>query len=314
MTKAEKRSRIVSVPSGVSSFFEICDKNKDGSKIKDPLRIGARGGGFIIERGTKTVVLTNESIKEDAVIVNGKLTSSARTTLRVIELLRKEFAIRPVKVIQKVEPPIGTGFGTSGAGALSTAIAISDLFELGLTLSKAADFAHIADVESVTGLGTVISLAASPGSVGLVTEPGSYSVGRVDAILGDYSDYTLICACYAPIEKSTVLQRNTRKNLINKFGRRALESIQDSPTAESLLYHSRIFAEKSGIGTRQLLSLADKAVRMGAVGATQNMIGSSVHCLVQKRKRKAFVDSFRELVPKENLFESDLCPSQNCQT
>ena len=177
MTKEEKRSRTVSVPSGVSSFFEICDKNKDGSKIKDPLRIGARGGGFIIERGTKTAVLTDESIKEDAVILNGKITSSARTTLRVIELLRKEFAIRPVRVIQKVEPPIGTGFGTSGAGALSTAIAISDLFELDLTLSKAADFAHVADVESVTGLGTVISLAASPGSVGLVTEPGSYSVG-----------------------------------------------------------------------------------------------------------------------------------------
>lgn len=304
--KDNKTSRTIRVPCGVSSFFEICDKNRDGTPITDALKVGARGGGFIIERGSRTVAHTSSLNKEDSVSINGNTSNGARTTLKVVRLMRKAFGFGYVRITHSIEPPIGSGFGTSGAGAIGTAIAISDLFDLDLTLSEAADFAHVAEIESLTGLGTVISLASGSGSVGLVTEPGSYSVGRVDAILGDYSDYTLICACFGPIEKSTVFQREASRKLVNKFGRSTLESILDDPTPESLLRHSRVFAERTGIAPSNLLALADKAVKIGAVGATQNMIGNAVHCLVEKKKRNSFIDSFRHLIPKESLFESEL--------
>ena len=81
--------------------------------------------------------------------------------------MRDKFGFGSVKISHKIEPPIGYGFGTSGSGALGTAIALSDLFGLNLSLTQVSAFAHIAEVESVTGLGTVISLASGVGAMGL---------------------------------------------------------------------------------------------------------------------------------------------------
>jgi pantoate kinase len=304
-----KISREVYVPSGVSCFFEICDRESDGSAIRDLLRAGARGGGFIIERGSRTTATSGSSITKDSVVINGKLDPAARTSLKVINLMREEFDFPPVRINHKVEPPIGSGFGTSGSGAIGVAIAISDIFGLNLTLSKAAGYAHVAEIASLTGLGTVISLASGSGAVGVVTEPGSYSIGRVDAILCRHTDYTLICAVFGAIEKPSILSNETKKSKVNEFGRAAFNAILEDPTPERLLNESRNFVAKAGIGSPNLLKLADKAIALGAVGATQNMIGEAVHCLVEMKKRATFLRSLRKIVPNTNIFESRLCQS-----
>lgn len=296
-------------PSGVSSFFEICDTTPDGSKIENPLQIGARGGGFIIEKGSITKAIYGGGIKTDSIFINGKASPEARTSLKVIELMRKEFSLPPVNIDHKVGPPIGSGFGTSGAGAVGTALALNDLFDLRLTLSKATSFAHVSEIQSITGLGTVISLTSGSGAIGLVTEPGSYGVGKVDSIPADYTEYTLICACFGPIEKASVLSVPRKRRKVNKYGRKTLEAILDNPTPSSLLLHSRRFAEDSGIGSRELLKLADRAVKCGAIGATQNMIGNAIHCLVERKRRKSFLSRFETYVPKKNFFETNLIQS-----
>ncbi|PSN99482.1 hypothetical protein B9Q11_00805, partial [Candidatus Marsarchaeota G2 archaeon ECH_B_SAG-F08] len=104
-------------------------------------------------------------------------------------------------------------------GALATAIALSDLFGLKLTLLKAADFAHIAEIQSVTGLGTVTGLVYGAGAAGLVTEPGAPSLGRVDALIFDHSNYALVCAYFGAIEKSSVLLNEVKKREVNEQGR-----------------------------------------------------------------------------------------------
>jgi pantoate kinase len=302
-----KQSKRVYVPSAISSFFEICDTNPDGSKILDELRIGARGGGFVIQRGnTTTASISNR--KTDLAYINGRQTS-ARTSLKVLELMRRDFDLPPVTITHRIEPPIGSGFGTSGAGAIGATIAISELFGFHLTLSQVSDYAHRAEIESLTGLGTVISLISGSGAIGIVTEPGSFSVGRVDSLLIDYTRYTMICACFGPIEKSTVLNSEDKRLKINQFGREALKNIMRDRTMESMLYESRIFAEKTEIASQKLLQLSDKAVEMGAIGATQNMIGNVVHCLVKKTGRERFLASFSRIVPKNRIFESDLSQS-----
>jgi pantoate kinase len=308
LKKRKSTSRRIYVPSAVSSFFEICDTEPDGSSISDELRIGARGGGFVIQRGNTSRALKS-NLGSDSVIINGKSAPDARTSLKVVELLRKDYDIPHVKIYHKIEPPIGSGFGTSGAGAIGATIALSDLFDLKLSLSQASDYAHRAEIESVTGLGTVISLISGSGAMGLVTEPGSFSVGRVDSLLNNFSDYILICASFGPIEKSTVLQEEGMRRKVNEFGHEALEQILRDRTPESLLYHSRIFAEKTGIASSKLLKLADDAKKLGAIGATQNMIGNAIHCLVSRSKRRKFLVSFGRIVPRNCLFESNLSQS-----
>lgn len=242
-------------------------------------------------------------------MINGRKSPEARTTLKVIRLLREKFGIPYVRVTHEIEPPIGSGFGTSGAGAIGATIALSDLFDLRLSLAQSSAFAHISEIDSTTGLGTVISLVSGAGEIGLVTEPGCYSTGRVDSFLGNYHDFTVICAWFGPIEKASVLNDEKKKRIVNEYARRTLEAVMDERTPESLLKYSRIFAEKTGIATKDLMRLADKALNFGAVGATQNMIGNAVHCLVHKSKRRRFLDSFGRIVDRSSLFETQLCRS-----
>jgi len=301
----KKNSLVVHVPSGVSSFFEICDTETDGSRITENQRIGSRGGGFIIRKGSMTAA-SRISSKYDLVTINGKIRDDARTTLKVVELMRREFDIGCVRISHKIEPPIGAGFGTSGSGAIGTAMAISDLFELHLTLSEAAHFAHSSEIECLTGLGTVISLVSGSGAIGLVTEPGEYGIGKVDAIIADYDHYLLVCASFGPIEKSSVLTSESRRSQVNEFGAEAMRIIRKERTVESLLSNSRIFAERTGLASKTILKLVDAAVGLGAIGATQNMIGNGIHCLIDRSKRAQFMKQFVRLVPKENIFESEL--------
>jgi pantoate kinase len=300
------RSRTVYVPCAVSSFFEICDRDVNGSLIKDTLRIGSRGGGFVVKRGTVTTASKSE---DDVVIINKRRAPEARTTLRVISLMRERFALPPVKVSHNIEPPIGSGFGTSGSGGLGAAVALADLFGLNLTLAQTAAFAHTAEVESLTGLGTVISLASGSGAVGLVTEPGSYSIGQVDSIIIDPKEYLLICACFGPIEKSSVLGNDERRRMVNQFGRDTLEKIVNDPSPATLLKESRIFASRSGISSEDMLKLSDIAVKLGAIGATQNMIGNAVHCLVRKNDSQKFLKSFQKRIPRDSIFATELVQS-----
>jgi pantoate kinase len=299
----------VFVPCAVSSFFEIYDRAADGSKIKDLSRIGARGGGFVIEKGTLTTAEMRKSLRKDQITINGALSPQAKTTSNVIRLMRSKYHIPFLCVSHKVNSPIGAGFGTSGSGALGTACAISRLFRLKLTLAQISLFAHEAEILSVTGLGTVISLTSGVGCVGLVTEPGSYSVGRVDAIPLKGSDYVLFCAHFGAVEKSLVLRNEQKRKRVNEFGRLTLDAVLSDPTPENLLKQSRLFAEAAGLASTELLKLVDKAVEIGAVGATQNMIGNAVHCLVRKAESKNFRKDFSRYVATEQIFESRLVQS-----
>jgi pantoate kinase len=304
-----KHSRTVYVPSGVSSFFEICDRLADGTKIEDPLHVGARGGGFIIAKGTTTIATTRDDLSNDEVWINGVESPEAKTSRAVVRLIRNKHPIPLVRVSHSVIPPIGQGFGTSGAGALSTAIAIGDLFDLKFTLGQASNYAHIAEIENLTGLGTVISLASGTGAIGLVTEPGSFSVGKTDAIICDPENYILVCATFGAISKPSILSNETSRRRINEFGRKTQNAILDDPTPEKLLSQSRLFSEKSGLASPELLKLCDRALEFGALGATPNMIGNAIHCLIEKSGYISYMEKFSGDVPKDSLFESNLIQS-----
>ena len=305
----ERVSKRCYCPAAVSSFFEIHDTNPDGSRINDPLRIGARGGGFTIGRGTVTTASEIRKIRTDTVVINNRRAPNARTTLSVIRQMRRILNFGPVLITHEIDPPIGSGFGTSGSGALGAAIALSDLYSTRFTVAQVSSFAHIAEIESLTGLGTVASISSGIAGIGIVTEPGSIQFGRVDRLLCDERDYVLVCACFGPISKPKILTDPRAKNLVNEFGGLALKAVLGDPTPATLLTESRVFAERSGLSNDRLLRLADKAREFGAVGASQNMIGNAVHFLVQRTKYRNFMKSFSKYVPPRNTFESQLLGS-----
>lgn len=300
-----RTSRSIFVPSAVSSFFEVCDEDEEGRKIVDPIKIGARGGGFRISRGVVTRVTLGHSA-EDEVWINGYLTPLAKTSLEAVKLARSVYGFQEsVRVEHEVEVPIGCGFGTSAAGALGTILAIQDA--LGISDSSlAADLAHVAEVRNLTGLGTVIAAASSSGCIGLVTKPGAPSVGEVKMFDCDPSEYVFVGVVFGAVDKSTVLASERKKRVVNSWGRRVLKAVLDDPTPPTLLRQSLLFAEKTGLATRDLLDLARYICRAGAEGAAQNMIGRAVHALVKAEKAARLIRELRRLLPSAKIISSTL--------
>ena len=68
-------------PAAISSFFEIHD-TEDDKPITDLREVGARGGGFGLEKGVSTKVTVKEAEKNSNinVFINSKLALKAKTT------------------------------------------------------------------------------------------------------------------------------------------------------------------------------------------------------------------------------------------
>jgi len=160
-------------PGGITSFFEICDRTLEGIPISDELKIGARGGGFVISKGVFTEIsVDNAENNHIQIFINGKIRPDAYTTKTVVNtLLTKTPKTYSVTVKHYVEIPVAAGFGSSGAGALGTALALSKALNLSLTYNQLGQIAHVAEVKCKTGLGTV-----GPQMLGgciITQEPGS---------------------------------------------------------------------------------------------------------------------------------------------
>ena len=287
-------------PAGISSFFEICDRKDDGKPIVDLEQVGARGGGFGIERG----VLTEVSISEAkanliSVFINGKLAPQAETTKTVAQmLLNKANRTCDVVIHHKVEVPIGAGFGSSAAGALTTGLALSEALDLHLTYNQIGRIAHVAEVQCKTGLGTVGPLML--GGCVITVEPGAPGISVIDRIpLSD--DYVIVAGVFGSTPTKQVLASAEKRREVNLYGRRTLETILADPCVENFMACCLDFAEKAGFMTprvRQLVKLAEKS---GAVGAAQNMVGEAVHALVPEENAGNIAEAFKQVLPNEKV-------------
>ncbi len=293
-------------PAAISSFFEICD-TQDGKPIKDLEQIGARGGGFGLEKGVHTQITIEEAKKNRIeVFINSKIAPEAKTTRHVIEaLLAKVTEKYAVRVDHQIDVPIGSGFGTSAGGALTAGLALGEALELPLTYNQIGKIAHVAEIQFQTGLGTVSSLTFSGGCV-LVVEPGAPGICQIDRIPVK-PDYLVVAGFFkSNVPKKPVLSSSQRKQEINRFGKKTMESILLEPSLKNFLECCWEFSQKVGFATentRQLVRLAKKA---GAVGAAQNMIGEAVHAVVHVKNVDAVAEAFKQTLPQQQVIVSKI--------
>jgi len=294
-----KRAKAFS-PAGISSFFEICDKTDDGKPIADLERVGSRGGGFGIQKGVLTEVSVSEAkANRIRVFINGNLAPEAETTRTVSQmLLSKSGKFCDVVINHKVDVPIGAGFGSSAAGALTAALALSKALELPLTYNQIGRIAHVAEVQCKTGLGTVGPLMI--GGCILTVEPGAPGIGVIDRIpIRD--DYVVVAGVLGSTPTKQVLASAEKRREVNRWGRKTLEAILAEPSVENFMACCLDFADKAGFMTprvRQLVKLAEKS---GAVGAAQNMVGEAVHALALEENAGNIAEAFKQVLPNEKI-------------
>jgi len=287
-------------PGGISSFFEICDTMPDGSPILDPDKIGARGGGFGIQRGVTTLVSASKAEENSInVFINGRNAPEAETTKSVAEAILNRIDERyHVTIEHKVDVPIGAGFGSSAAGALTTALALSKALSLNMTYNQLGRIAHAAEIKCKTGLGTVGPLML--GGCVITLEPGAPGVAVIDRIPIS-TDYVIVAGVFGPTPTREILSSHEKRLAVNKWGKRTLEEILAEPSLENFLACCRRFAERTGFMTpriRELIKIADDA---GAIGAAQNMVGEVVHALTTSENAEKVVQAFKKVLPEDKV-------------
>jgi pantoate kinase len=299
-----KQARAFS-PAGISSFFEICDKTKNGTPISNPELIGARGGGFGLKKGVLTEVLVSENKTNNIIVhINGKIAPEAKTTMSVIkELLVKSGKTYEVTIKHKVDIPIGAGFGTSAGGALTAGLACAKALNISLTYNEIGKIAHIAEIKCKTGLGTVGPLMI--GGFALTIEPGAPGISIIDHI--PISDkHVIVSGWIKPIPTKQILNSEKKRQIVNHWGKKTLKKILSEPSAENFMNCCLNFAEKTGFMTQQTRQLVRLAKKAGAIGTAQNMVGEAVHTLTLQENATKITEAFNEILPKEKIFISQI--------
>jgi len=292
-------------PSGISGFFEVINHEKDGTPIRDPEKIGSRGGGFALCRGTTTEVMVRASNKKTIkIIINGEKAPEAETTKYMANMLlertRKSYY---VEVRHIVEVPIGAGFGTSAAGALSCGLALSRALRLNLTYNEIARMAHIADVVCHTGLGTVEGLMV--GGLVLVVKSGAVGIGLVDRIPIPPT-LRVVAGTFKPMEKSAIILAPEKYLAINEVAKKTMNRILAKPSLTNFLRSCKYFSLHSGLASKRVKRLIQDAEDAGAIGSTQNMIGEAVHAIVYPQSLDSVYRAFRRHLPEEGIIVSEI--------
>ncbi len=287
-------------PAGISSFFEICDRKSDGTMIADPFLIGARGGGFSIVRGvTSDVILVEAEEKQVQVFINGQLRPDAETTRTVVEMFTTKIVeTYATTVMHTVDVPIGAGFGSSAAGALGVGLALNKALRLNYTFNQLGRIAHVAEVKSKTGLGTVGPLLF--GGCGLTLEPGAPGIATLDR-LPITPDHRLIVGTFKPYPTKEMLSLSEKRGIINKWGQKTLARILEKPSLDNFMDACKEFALGTGFATNRVQKLIQLSEKAGAIGAAQNMLGEAVHALTTVDLVEDVYESFKKVLPEKKI-------------
>jgi pantoate kinase len=287
-------------PSGISSFFEICDTTETGRPIYDVDKIGARGGGFVTQEGVLTEVKISHSKSNCVkVFINGTYAPHAETTMSVAEALLKRSSKKfDVTIKHKVAVPIGAGFGTSAGGALGSALALSKTLGIDCTYNELGRVAHSAEVRCKTGLGTVGPLMI--GGCILTLEPGAPGIAVIDRIPLS-QNHVIVAGSFGGIPTKKVLTSSEKRLAVNKAGKRTLDRILSDPSLDNFMICCKDFAEETGFMTRRLRRLIDLAEKAGAIGAAQNMVGEVIHAVTTSENVHNVVQAFKQVLSQDQI-------------
>ena len=179
-------SNSVFVPGHITGFFTI-----ENHEIT--LKKGSCGAGFLLSQGVRTTIDESDELVID---VNQGDDTVIAEVLRIMDV-ETDF-----KITQDIQLPIGAGFGTSAASALSLALALNEFLDLGYSRELCGQIAHMAEVNLGGGLGDVI--AQTGHGMVLRTSPGAPGIGEITS---HEMDVHIAWKTFGAIETSKIIQK-----------------------------------------------------------------------------------------------------------
>ncbi|MCF2139054.1 MAG: hypothetical protein K9W44_03255 [Candidatus Lokiarchaeota archaeon] len=314
----------IQVPHRISGFFQMQDPDKS-HEITSPLDIGSRGGGPALTAYGTTLIINdrkyqdqenphtdysakrpNISVKDVPyarlppessnsqrenlqyrIIINQQdCTYNASTSITVLELMQSFLPPNSrISIIHNFDLPLGAGYGSSGAGALGIALGLNELFQLGLTPLEAAQYAHIAEVQNHTGLGTVAGQFT--GGLALVLEPGyPFRMHEIEVP----ENISIGLASWGAISTKHILTDPEYKHLIFEKGQQAMTQMQKEWSLENYMKVCQDFVINTHLLEKLHLSEIAKVIeelnQVTQLGASLNQLGKSVFCFCTKDERE----------------------------
>jgi pantoate kinase len=261
-------------PCQITGFFKIHDS------AENLLKVGSTGAGINLRHGVTTSVRVGQSSRAKfKILFNGKPLPNPVVSLAVIrEHLERSSRKLRVTVSHESLLPMGCGYGTSGAGALSLSLALNEATGSDLTQIEAAQIAHKAEVKNRTGLGTVTS--AFFGGLLLRTRPGAPGFAEFTKITPS-SSLRVVSGSFGPISTRGILSSPGLRKRIDHCGKGLVPLQLRNPETGTFLKLSQRFAECLGIISPRLLETIYMMQRRGIVSSMM-MIGESIFTVVRR--------------------------------
>jgi pantoate kinase len=290
-------------PCHITGMFEIFDQPAD------VLGVGSKGAGVSLDLGAKTSVKVEKCSKRRLrITINKRNAESAQVSRHVVEAFSSRFnevTKSGITVEHEIETPIGAGFGTSGAAALSLALALNEALGVGMSRIEAAKIAHVAEVECRTGLGTVT--AETFGGLEIRTKPGAPGIGEITQ-LPFPNNAIVACHFFGPLSTPRFLSDTETCSRINKFGGESINKLLRTPTIDNFMMLSRQFAENVGLITRRVRDVLNAADDAGVV-CSMPMFGESAFTITDDDSMGSVLQIFRETGPSGQTVVSKI----NCE-
>lgn len=325
----------VFVPSHITGFFSIFDN-------ENPLLKGSLGAGVLLDKGVITEISKikkekeNDSSKDLTIMINDKKDEyNEIIILKTLELMKKDlnkknilFNLENIIINQRIQVPIGCGFGTSAASAIGTAICINEFFNLDLSIEECGQYAHLAEISLGTGLGDVIA-ELSKGIV-LRTKVGAPAYGEVKSLvpyekqgfgisLSEESNFYVITKTFGEISTSSIIENEKHKKVItdvgfaigeefnkkddgivigskfkSKFNVAVDSEFNEEETIKKFMKSSLSFAKKTHLINDDLLKIVH-LLDGKVLGSSMAMLGNTIFAIAnEKQKLKLEAEYYNE--------------------
>jgi pantoate kinase len=271
-------------PAHITGFF------KAEIDEKSPELKGSLGAGFSIKDGVTTQVKITNSEKPG---FNIKVTGYQADNTLVSEFVINEF-FKLVKnnffvdVTHHIAVPVGYGLGSSGAVALSLALALNKALETNLTRTQVGQIAHNAEIYCKTGLGTVLS--SYYGGFEIRTKHGAPGIGSIKKI---YNDSSALVICFSPISTKDFIKNQLPR--VNGLGGKMVDKLLKSRDYMEFLDMSLEFAKYVGVVTPKMDAVINDLQENGIKSGVA-MFGETVFTLVPRSKE----DKVMEILQKHD--------------
>jgi len=246
----------VFVPGHITGFFTI---EKHEIKLKN----GSCGAGFLLSKGVRTTISKSDELIYD---VNQGDSTVIDEVLSILEI-DTDF-----KIAQDIQLPIGAGFGTSAASALSLTLALNEFLNLGYSDELCGQIAHMAEVNLGGGLGDVI--AQTGNGLVLRTQPGAPGIGEIKSF---EHEVFIAWKSFGGIETSDIISNSHYQNVISASGSKYVEMFEKEPTIDNFLTFSSNFSHEIDLMSDEVKNLIDYFKSSSDIlGTSMAMLGNTV--------------------------------------